>query len=167
MTAGIAASHQHKPVMSHFATTSPLPPMTPSGVEGYLCTLLADMDGLANGKAMLAAHQLEREAVDDVVGRMRADIARRQAYGRKKYPSDLIDNPAPFRERIDHAYQEALDLAVYLTWALIFLGQCRHLLQWRIHLEQMQVRAMHSAIDCRILLDLFSAPNPTEPTPPK
>jgi len=148
------------------ATTSPLPATAPSGVEGYLCTLLADMDGLANGKAMLAAHQLDREAVDDVVGRMRADIAARQVYGRAKYPTDLIDSPAPFRERIDHAYQEALDLAVYLTWTLIYLGQCRHLLRWRIHLEQMQVRAMHSAIDLRILLDLFSAPNPPEPPPP-
>ena len=149
------------------ATTPPPPPPAPSGVEGYLCTLLADMDGLANGKAMLAAHQLEREAVDDVVGRMRADIAARQVYGRAKYPTDLIDSAAPFRERIDHAYQEALDLAVYLTWTLIYLGQCRHLLRWRIHLEQMQVRAMHSAIDLRILLDLFSAPNPPEPPPPK
>jgi hypothetical protein len=153
--------------MSHFpTTTSSLPPSQPSGVEGYLCTLLADMYGLANGKAMLAAHQLDREAADDVVGRMRADIARRQAYGRKKYPTDLIDNPASFYVRIEHAYEEALDLAVYLTWTLIYLRQCRHLLQLRIYIEPMQIRAMHAAIDLRVLLDLFSAPNPTEPPPP-
>jgi hypothetical protein len=153
--------------MSHFpTTTSSLPLSEPSGVEGHLCTLLADMDGLANGKAMLAAHQMEREAADDVVGRMRADIARRQAYGLAKYPCALIDNPAPFRARIEHAYEEALDLAVYLTWTLIYLGQCRHLLQLRIYIEPMQIRAMHAAIDLRVLLDLFSAPNPTEPPPP-
>lgn len=152
--------------MNPFITT-PSPPLpAPAGVELHLCTLLADMDGLAEGKAMLAAHQLDRQATDNVVGRMRADIAARQTYGRAKYPADLIDNPAPFRERIDHAYQEALDLAVYLTWALIFLGQCRHLLQWRIYIQRMQTQAMHSAIDLRVLLDLFSAPNSTEPPPP-
>lgn len=153
--------------MNHFATTSPLPPIEPSGVEGWLCVLLADMDGLANGKAMLAAHQLKREAAEDVVGRMRADIASRQAYGRKKYPTDLIDNPAEFPARIQHAYEEALDLAVYLTWVLMYLGAYRLLCPLQAHIEQMQQRAIHMAIDLRILRDLFSAPNPTEPTPPQ
>lgn len=153
--------------MNHFATTSSLPAFEPSGVEGWLCVVLADMDGLATGKAMLAAHQLERTAADDVVGRMRADIAARQAYGRKKYPTDLIDNPAEFRARIEHAYEEALDLAVYSTWALIYLGAFRLLCPLQTHIEQMQQRAIHMAIDLRVLLDLFSAPNPTEPTPPQ
>ena len=153
--------------MTPLTTTQSPPPPEPSGVEGYLCTLLADLDGFANGMAMLAAHQLERAAADDVVVRMRADIAARQTYGRAKYPQDLIDNPASFRERIQHAYEEALDLSVYLTWALIYCGPFKLLEPLQGHLERMQIRAMHFAIDCRILLDLFSAPNPTEPTPPK
>jgi hypothetical protein len=163
----INASHQHQPVMSHFPTTSPLPPFEPSGVELHLSTLLADLDGLANGKAMLAAHQLEREAVDDVVGRMRADIAARQVYGRAKYPTALIDNPSPFAPRIRHAYEESLDLAVYLTWALIYCGPFKLLEPLQGHVERLQIRAMGMAIELRILLDLFSAPNPTEPTPPR
>jgi hypothetical protein len=156
-----------EPFMSHFPTTSPLPPFSPSGVEGYLCTLLADLDGFANGKAMLAAHQLEREAADNVVVRMRADIASRQEYGRSKYPQDLIDNPAQFAPRLQHAYEEALDLCVYLTWALIYCGPFKLLEPLQGHLERMQIRSMHFAVDCRIILDLFSAPNPTEPTPPR
>ena len=154
--------------MNHFATTSPLPPLEPSGVEGWLCVLLTDMADLAAGKAMLAAHLLEREAAaDDVVTRMRADVAARQKYGRAKYPCDLIDNPAKFRERIQHAYEESLDLAVYLTWALIYLGTSRLLCPLQTHVEGMQRRAMEMAIDHKILLDLFSDPNPTEPTPPQ
>lgn len=151
--------------MKPFPITPQASSFEPSGVEGWLCVLLADMDGLANGKAMLAAHQLERVAADDVVGRMRADIAARQAYGRKKYPTDLIDNPAEFSARIQHAYEEALDLAVYLIWVLIYLGAFRLLCPLQTHIEQMQQRAIHMAIDLRVLLDLFSAPNPTEPAP--
>jgi len=153
--------------MSHFPTTTlSLPMSEPSGVEGHLCTLLADMDGVADISAAMAAHQLEREAAADVLGRMRADIASRQAYGLAKYPTALIDNPSPFAPRIRHAYEESLDLAVYLTWALIYCGPFKLLEPLQGHIERLQIRAMEMAIELRILLDLFSDPNPSEPTPP-
>jgi hypothetical protein len=153
--------------MNPLTPTQSPPPHEPSGVEAWLCELFTDMADLAAGKAMLAAHQMERAAADDVVTRMRADVAARQKYGHAKYPCDLIDNPATFRERIQHAYEESLDLAVYLTWALIYLGTSRLLCPLQTHVEGMQRRAMEMAIDHKILLDLFSDPNPTEPPPPQ
>ena len=43
-----------------------------------------------------------------------ADIAARQRLGIAKYGTTLRDNPLTRRQRIQHAYEEALDLAVYL-----------------------------------------------------
>lgn len=42
------------------------------------------------------------------------DIIRRQAFGLGKYGVSVQDNPLNLREWINHAYEEALDLAVYL-----------------------------------------------------
>ena len=42
------------------------------------------------------------------------DIARRQAFGMVKYGVSVEDNPLTQRAWIRHAYEEALDLAVYL-----------------------------------------------------
>jgi len=47
-----------------------------------------------------------------------ADIAKRQAVGLVKYGQTLAENPADYRARLQHAYEEALDMAVYLKWAL-------------------------------------------------
>lgn len=47
-----------------------------------------------------------------------ADIAKRQRMGKKKYGQELADNHAGLYDRIQHAYEEALDLALYLKWAL-------------------------------------------------
>lgn len=46
------------------------------------------------------------------------DIAARQAVGLRKYGRLLSENPAQHRERLQHAYEEALDLACYLKWAM-------------------------------------------------
>jgi len=46
------------------------------------------------------------------------DIARRQGVGIKKYGTTLADNPAGRLERLQHAYEEALDLAAYLKWEI-------------------------------------------------
>lgn len=46
------------------------------------------------------------------------DIAKRQQRGIDKYRMTLEGNPAQQKERIRHAYEEALDLAVYLKWEL-------------------------------------------------
>lgn len=42
------------------------------------------------------------------------DIARRQAHGVRKYGTTVAGNPLPLRAWLQHAYEEALDLAVYL-----------------------------------------------------
>lgn len=46
------------------------------------------------------------------------DIADRQALGIRKYGTSLQDNPATLRERLQHAYEECLDQAAYLKWAI-------------------------------------------------
>lgn len=46
------------------------------------------------------------------------DIASRQAVGIKKYGTTLEGNPAGRLERLQHAYEEALDLAGYLRWEI-------------------------------------------------
>ena len=47
-----------------------------------------------------------------------ADIAARQRVGIAKYGTTLEGNPAGRVERIRHAYEEALDLPIYLRWEL-------------------------------------------------
>lgn len=42
------------------------------------------------------------------------DIARRQTLGVKKYGTTVENNPLTRKEWLTHAYEEALDLAVYL-----------------------------------------------------
>ncbi len=47
-----------------------------------------------------------------------ADIAARQMVGLKKYGQTLADNPAELHARLQHAYEECLDQACYLKWAI-------------------------------------------------
>lgn len=47
-----------------------------------------------------------------------ADIAARQQLGIAKYGTTVADNPLTLREWLEHAYQEALDQAVYLRRAM-------------------------------------------------
>lgn len=42
------------------------------------------------------------------------DIARRQRAGIKKYGTTVAGNPLSEKEWLQHAYEEALDLAIYL-----------------------------------------------------
>lgn len=58
---------------------------------------------------------------DPVVESVRADLLRRSAVGIAKYGTTLADNPATHRARLQHAYEEALDLANYLKWAIMQL----------------------------------------------
>ncbi|MFW9594833.1 MAG: hypothetical protein ACMV1D_04985 [Macromonas sp.] len=46
------------------------------------------------------------------------EIARRQQMGIAKYGTTVADNPLPLREWLQHAYEEALDMAVYLRRAM-------------------------------------------------
>ena len=43
-----------------------------------------------------------------------ADIARRQAFGQNKYGTTVAENQLSLRCWLHHAYEEALDLSVYL-----------------------------------------------------
>jgi hypothetical protein len=47
-----------------------------------------------------------------------ADIAKRQHLGISKYGTTVADNPLALREWLNHAYEEALDFAVYLRRAI-------------------------------------------------
>lgn len=46
------------------------------------------------------------------------DIARRQALGKKKYGTTVAENPLTHKQWLQHAYEEALDLAIYLKRAM-------------------------------------------------
>ena len=45
-------------------------------------------------------------------------VAARQAFGLKKYPTRLADNLAPYSERLQHMLEEVLDGAIYAEWAM-------------------------------------------------
>ena len=47
-----------------------------------------------------------------------ADIARRQAFGENKYGMIVAENPSSLRARLVHAYEESLDLPIYLKRAI-------------------------------------------------
>lgn len=67
---------------------------------------------------MEAGKHEESVSATGIESRVCLDIAARQAVGVRKYGCTLADNPAGRAERIRHAYEEALDLAVYLRWEL-------------------------------------------------
>lgn len=53
-------------------------------------------------------------SVTGTEARVCADIARRQQLGIAKYGTTVAANPIALRAWLQHAYEEALDLAVYL-----------------------------------------------------
>ncbi len=46
------------------------------------------------------------------------DIARRQQFGINKYGQTVAENPLTLRQWLQHAYEEALDQAIYLKRAI-------------------------------------------------
>ena len=46
------------------------------------------------------------------------DIERRQRLGISKYKTTVAESPLELREWLQHAYEEALDLAIYLRRAM-------------------------------------------------
>jgi hypothetical protein len=50
--------------------------------------------------------------------RVCADIAARQNLGINKYGTTVADNPLALRDWLRHAYEEALDQAIYLRRAI-------------------------------------------------
>jgi hypothetical protein len=51
---------------------------------------------------------------DQTIAAVRGDLERRSAVGLAKYGITVAGNPLPARAWVQHAYEEALDLAVYL-----------------------------------------------------
>ncbi len=51
------------------------------------------------------------------------DITRRQAIGLNKYGMSVAENPLELRAWLQHAYEEALDQAVYLRRAIHEINQ--------------------------------------------
>lgn len=54
------------------------------------------------------------------------DIAERQARGLSKYGTTVEDNPLTLREWLQHAYEEALDMAIYLKRSIEELDKAKH-----------------------------------------
>jgi len=61
---------------------------------------------------------IEKPRATGIEAMVCADIARRQAFGRQKYPTELAHNHATLSARIRHAYEERLDDVIYTRWAL-------------------------------------------------
>lgn len=51
------------------------------------------------------------------------DIARRQAFGLNKYGVTVANNPLSLSQWLQHAYEEALDQAIYLKRAMEEISQ--------------------------------------------
>jgi hypothetical protein len=56
---------------------------------------------------------------DAVVDAVRDDMLARQQFGFKKYGGAIATNPGNQRDRLQHAYEETLDLANYLKWSIM------------------------------------------------
>ena len=56
--------------------------------------------------------------VTGIEARVCEDIAARQQLGINKYGTTVEGNPLPLREWLQHAYEEALDMAIYLRRAI-------------------------------------------------
>ena len=51
-------------------------------------------------------------------GKVVIDICQRQEMGIKKYGTTVAENPLELKEWLQHAYEECLDMAIYLTRAI-------------------------------------------------
>jgi len=55
---------------------------------------------------------------DRIVEAVKADLSRRSEKGKLKYGVHVGDNPLSHRKWLEYAYEEALDMAVYLKRAM-------------------------------------------------
>lgn len=65
-----------------------------------------------------------RQQPAGIEARLCALITARQQAGVQKYGRTLEQNPAQRRERLQHALEEALDLAAYLLWEIERTEEC-------------------------------------------
>lgn len=62
--------------------------------------------------------ELEQPMVSGIEAKVCADIAARQVLGINKYGTTVANNPLDLRQWLQHAYEEALDQAIYLRRAM-------------------------------------------------
>ena len=75
---------------------------------------LTGVESLAARRVVLAAREMgEQELARPVL----LEMEKRQKLGKAKYGTQLSDSPALYHERLQHAYEEALDMISYLEWA--------------------------------------------------
>ncbi len=87
----------------------------PTGIEALISEMLGDA---VQEAARRIGFRMEREIGAGQLERLlQRDIAVRQAECREQYGQELAANPAPLLERLQHAYEEALDLPMYAEWA--------------------------------------------------
>lgn len=60
----------------------------------------------------------EASAATGIEAQVCQDIAARQALGVSKYGTTVADNPLTHKQWLQHAYEEALDMAIYLKRAM-------------------------------------------------
>lgn len=66
----------------------------------------------------------DKEVRDEIIDAVRADLHRRSQLGIQKYGKTLSSQgDFPLRGRLQHAYEEVLDLANYLKWAITKLDE--------------------------------------------
>jgi len=69
---------------------------------------------------------------DIVIDAVREDLHRRSQLGIAKYGTTLGENQSSLRDRLQHAYEECLDMANYLKWSIMQIDEpsevthCRH-----------------------------------------
>lgn len=85
-------------------------------------------DGTATMSATIDAYKRKcadekQTKLDPIIEAVREDLHRRSQLGIAKYGTTLADNPADHKAKLQHAYEEALDLANYLKWAILELEQ--------------------------------------------
>lgn len=61
------------------------------------------------------------DRADPIVEAVRADLLARSQVGIRKYGVTLAENPIQLRDWLQHAYEEALDMANYLKAAIVKL----------------------------------------------
>ena len=59
---------------------------------------------------------------DPIVAAVKADLDARSRRGLEKYGTTTADNPLPLKDWLQHAYEEALDHAIYLKRAMAEIG---------------------------------------------
>jgi hypothetical protein len=79
----------------------------------------AELTGVEASAAIAMEFRLNGTKIPDrvdIIKRVRAAMAARQAMGRKHYGMTLQDNPAKIKERVRHLWEETLDGLAYSQW---------------------------------------------------